>query len=440
MQKRSILEYVVAGIIGILLIVLALDRSIPSANLVRGVQANGAPTATTAPPPPGQDAGMALDAQAHAILASMSLDDKLGQLIVANALDRSLNSDLTTMLDRDHIGGYFIDSGNMTAAQLRAFTAQIQARSRIPLIIPTDFEGGAWNPISVAVGQRPSPAAIGTTGDPAKARQKGVDDARILASVGINVNFAPVVDVLTNPTNPILQGRTFGATPDIVVTMATAYIDGLTSGGIAGTLKHFPGLGAATVDPHKALPTVNRTLPEMEQTELVPYRDLLATNHAPMIMTTHMLIPALDPNLPTSISPLVITRLLRQQMGYNGVVISDALYMGGLSNKYSIPQAGLLAFEAGTDLLLGAENSDQSKQTIQMLKDALLWGEITQAQIDTSVLRVLRFKLQWKIIPANFRIASSAAPFALSSPDAPITSPPSSLYARVSTSEVTVGA
>ncbi len=147
----------------------------------------------------------------------------------------------------------------------------------------------------------------------------------------------------------------------------------------------------------------------MEQVELVPYTALLKTNHVPMIMTTHMLIPALDPDLPTSISPKVINGLLRQQMGYNGVVVSDALFMGGLSSKYSIPVAGLMAFEAGTDLLLGAYDDGDVRATMNLISGALASGTVTQSQIDTSVLRILRFKIQWHIISTKFTLATSNA-------------------------------
>lgn len=411
MRARRILEWLVTLAVGAALaMVLLTHGGLPGALSLPGWRGFGA--AAGANLTPAQQRA----ARAQTILNGMSLDEKLGQLIVPMTTDTSLSASLLHMITVDHIGGYFVDSGNLTAPQLRAFSGQMQSAAAIPLMLATDFEGGTWNPIQGAVGPRPSPASIGASGNPDLARQKGRQDAQLLASVGLNVNFAPVVDVLTNPTNPILQGRTFGDTPQTVETYAAAYLDGLTAGGIAGTLKHFPGLGSSTVDPHKALPTVDRTLAQMQATELAPYRDLMQRSDVTLIMTTHMLIPALDPNLPTSISPAVINGLLRGQMGYTGVVISDALFMGGLSGKYTIPVAGLLAFEAGTDWLLGAGNVENVEQTIGLLKDALAKGDITSARIDQSVTRILEFKLRWNIIPATAPTPPPATPQARVAP------------------------
>ncbi len=350
-----------------------------------------------------------INSLASDILSKMTLDEKVGQLIIPMAQDHSMNADMTTMIAQDHIGGFFVTSGGMDAAGVRNFVQQMQSASKIPMIMAADFEGDqGFDVLSSALPPQPSEAQVGATGDPHQAYLKGVNDGRALASVGINVDFGPVVDILTNPNNPILQGRTFGSTPGYVTTMASNFLDGLYSTGVAGCIKHYPGLGSSSTDPHHALPFINRTLAQMEDTELVPYKTLIAQNKVSMIMTTHMLIPALDPNLPTSISPKVINGLLRQQLGYNGVVVSDALFMGGLSYKYDIPHAGLLAFEAGTDLLLGAYSEGQTRQTMNLIENALHTGAVTQQQIDTSVLRILKFKIRWNIIPSNFQLGNGS--------------------------------
>ncbi len=231
------------------------------------------------------------------------------------------------------------------------------------------------------------------------------------------MDFGPVVDVLTNPNNPILQGRTYGSTPDYVTRMASAEVDGLASQGIAATLKHFPGLGSSDADPHHVLPIINRTLAQMQSVELVPYKTMIAQGKVSMIMTTHMLIPSLDPTLPTSVSPRVLNGLLRHDMGYDGVIISDALFMGGVT--YVVPSfvqpadkpayAGLMAFEAGTDLLLGAYSEYQTRKTMDYIEGALKQGDFTQSYLDASVMRILKFKIQWHIIPATVAGHASAA-------------------------------
>src|SRR5205085_2905527 len=174
-----------------------------------------------------------------------------------------------------------------------------------------------------------------------------------------------------------------------------AYLKGLTAGGVIGCLKHFPGLGSATIDPHKSLPTMDRSLATLSAVDLVPYRTLINEGIVPMVMVTHILNPQLDPNLPTSLSPNVVTGLLRKQLNFQGVIISDTLWMGGISNTYSLAQAAVLAVKAGTDLLLGPRGLADAQNMIYGLHQAVMDGQISQAQIDASVVRILTMKLHY---------------------------------------------
>lgn len=337
---------------------------------------------------------------AHALLASLSLDEKLGQLIMpvifpAGPDDLTLTPDLRALIAEERIGGYFVCAGGADAMRLRAFTDSLQAHARIPLLLATDFEGGAWNFVQSAVGPRPASETIQTARE---AYAKGETDAGLLRSVGVRLNFAPTVDLLTNPETPILRERTFGADPERVVALAAAYLDGLAAGGVAGCLKHFPGLGAATRDPHVELPTISRSLADLWALELAPYRALLASGHAPMVMTTHLDMPEIDPETPTSLSATVIHGLLRKELGYEGVVVSDSLAMGAITSRYSVEDAAALALRAGTDLLLGAPDVASARATRRRLRDGLERGELFVEQVDQAVLRVLRFKVQWGLV------------------------------------------
>lgn len=337
---------------------------------------------------------------AHALLARLSVAEKLGQLIVpvifpAGPDDLALTPELRALIAEDHIGGYFLCAAGADATRLRAFTAALQTQARVPLLLATDFEGGAWNFIQSAVGPRPAPDTIQTARD---AYIKGTTDAALLTTVGVHVNFAPTVDLLTNPDTPILRQRTFGSDSATVAGLAAAYLDGLAAGGVAGCLKHFPGLGAATRDPHIELPTVTRDVAAIRAVELAPYRTLLASGHAPMVMTTHMDIPALDAELPTSLSPTIIHGLLRKELAYDGVVISDSLAMGAITTRYSVAEASALALRAGTDLLLGAPDFASARATRERLHEALAGGEIFIEQVDLAVLRILRFKARWGLL------------------------------------------
>lgn len=275
----------------------------------------------------------------------------------------------------------------------------MQKATSVPLFISTDFEGGVVNELRQITGERASEQSIGATGNPTMAYNAGRSAATDLTGLGLNVNFMPIVDVLTNPNNPGLPMRTFGSDPTLVTNMGRAYLKGLTDGGVIGCLKHFPGLGSANLDPHLALPTMNRSLATLNAVDLVPYRTMINEGIVPMVMVTHILNPQLDPNLPTSLSPNVVTGLLRKQLNFQGVIISDTLWMGGISNTYSLAQAAVLAVKAGTDLLLGPRGLADTQHMIYGLQQAVTSGQISQAQIDASVTRILTMKLHYKVLP-----------------------------------------
>lgn len=340
-----------------------------------------------------------VERHAQRLLAQMSVAEKIGQLVMPASADAvQWSKEMRALVTEQHIGGYFICAADASAEQVRAFTHELQAAARMPLIVATNVEGGAWNGLRAAVGARPSPGAIAAQGDANVAYYKGVVDAELLASLGVNVNFAPSVDVPDDAEHPLWAGRTFGASPEIVARLAAAYVDGLAAGGVAGCLKHFPGLGATTMDPQSELPIIRRTRDEITDVDLAPYRSLLQSGHAPMVMTAHALISTLDPHRPTSLSPVVIDDLLRRVLGYDGIVISDLLAMGGVAERHSVAAASVLAFEAGTDLLLGAPDFEQTRASIAALQEALADGRVTPRQVDAAALRVLRFKLRWRII------------------------------------------
>src|SRR5207244_12825043 len=174
-----------------------------------------------------------------------------------------------------------------------------QKMAHIPLFITTDFEGGYVNELRQITGERTSEQEIGASNDPQVAYNAGHSAAADLTALGLNVNFMPIVDVLTNPNNPRLPMRTFGSDPTLVTNMGRAYLKGLPAGAVLGRLKHFPGLGSASIDPHQSLPSMNRSLATLNAVDLVPYRTLIDEGIVPMVMVTHILNPQLDPNLPT---------------------------------------------------------------------------------------------------------------------------------------------
>ncbi len=339
------------------------------------------------------------------LMAGMSLDQKLGQLLVVEYLGNSYqDSGLQYMVSQQYIGGVLyqevnhnFDPPDNTVNALAAFSSQMQDDANIPLLIGTDQEGGQVNRLFVFHGPLPSAAQMAATGDPQFAYNQGVQAANWMAQLGMNSDLAPVVDV-HSVDPPILQDRMFGTNPQDVATYAGAYLDGLQENNIAGCLKHFPGLGAVTSDPHLGLPTINRSLSELEKIDLAPYQLMINSYHPAMIMSTDVIMPAIDPSMPAELSPKAIDGILRGNLGYDGVVITDGLYMAGISQRWTLSQAAVLAIIAGNDLVEGPYTVSQVADVITALKQALQDGQLTMARVDQSVERILLMKAKYQIL------------------------------------------
>jgi beta-N-acetylhexosaminidase len=218
-----------------------------------------------------------------------------------------------------------------------------------------------------------------------------------MQALGINTDLAPVADVRSIP-NAIEWTRLFGSDPTTVTKYASAFLSGLQDNGEIACLKHWPGIGSVSLDPHLTLPTITRTLPELESTDFATFRALMAENPG-MIMVTHVVVQALDPTMPATLSPILVNGVLRGQLGYQGVVMTDSLYMNAISRHYTLPQAAVLSVVAGDDLLEGAYNSYSMSAMLNALHAAINDGSITVARIDQSVMRILELKARFGLIP-----------------------------------------
>ncbi len=336
---------------------------------------------------------------ANAYIAQMSLDDELGQLFIPTFLCCGYTQATAAEVEQFHVGGAILYAANTSdAARTRALTASAQAHSPIPMLITLDEEGGGVDRLRAIYGPHPSARTIALSRSTAYAQDQGALTAREMAALGFNVNLAPDVDVQV-VAGPDLGSRNFGTDPTTVTTYAGAYLTGLQNNGILGTLKHFPGLGASTIDAHEGLPVINRTREQIESVELAPYRNLIATGQVGAIMSTDLLMPALDPNLPAELSPTIINGVLRGELGFDGVVITDALYMQGISDRYSMPEAGVLAILAGCDMMEGPMSPSQVMAIEDALRAAIQSGRLTKARIDQSVRRILILKMRMGLIP-----------------------------------------
>ncbi|MBE3560745.1 MAG: hypothetical protein IMW89_16220 [Ktedonobacteraceae bacterium] len=332
------------------------------------------------------------------IIQNMTLDQKLGQMMLIQFLGPDYSFDLHTMISKYNVGAVliFASNGNIVdKTQLKQLIQQMQNNSKLlPLAVSIDQEGGYVNRLEKLDGPRPAAAAIGETRDPAKAKAAGLQDAQDLQSYGINVNLAPVVDVDTTDASEIHNDlRAYGRDAATVTSMASAYLQGLQqSGKVIGTLKHFPGLGSVVVDPHKGIAHLARSRAELEKIDWAPYRALIQQGNVHAVMVTHEIVDAVDSTKPASLSPAVIQGILRNDLGFQGVVMTDSLTMTGVTSAYTPGQAAALSIEAGADLLMGASTPGELAMMIDGIKQAMNAGTITQQRIDDAVRHILLMK------------------------------------------------
>jgi beta-N-acetylhexosaminidase len=336
------------------------------------------------------------------IVQHMTLDQKLGQMMIVQFVGPNFSLDISTMISQYHVGAVLLFTANNNIAdkaQLKGLIQQMQSNSSIPMIAAIDQEGGTVDRLKTLDGPRPPVADIGATNDTAKAMAAGIRDAQDLASYGFNLNLAPVVDV-TNVYNPQLYGRTYGNNAALVTKMAEAYLQGLQqSGKVLGTLKHFPGLGDVGVDPHSGVPNLYRSKSDLEAIDWAPYRALIQQGNVHAIMVTHEIVHAIDSSIPSSLSYKVVTGILRDDLGFQGVIMTDSLTMEGITAYYTEAQAAAVAVEAGSDLLMGATTPADVASMIAGIKQAIASGEISQQRIDDSVRRILMLKYQMGLLP-----------------------------------------
>lgn len=346
--------------------------------------------------------------------AAEQLRDDIGQMLLVGFRGTTADTLSTTARDiRDyHIGGvilfeYDAPTGThhrniASPKQLKRLTSQLQRWSKEPLWISIDQEGGRVARLKVSDGfavATPSPKQMAQGGTDT-VRNYARRTASMLSDMGINLNFAPCADVDINPACPVIGklGRSFAADPELVAKCCAAWLDGQEQRGVVGCLKHFPGHGSASGDTHAGLVDVTDT---WQQSELEPYRRLIATGTVPMVMMAHIVNRNLDPKYPASLSPYCVQTLLRDDLGFKGVVVTDDMAMGAIVNEYGYEEAVALALEAGVDMLcLGnngtSYNPDIVPQTVDIILQLVRDGRVTADRIHQSAERIRAAKSAWK--------------------------------------------
>jgi beta-N-acetylhexosaminidase len=307
-----------------------------------------------------------------------TLHEQVGRLLFVGIPGPVLDAATQRTLENLHVGGVILFRRNVgTPADTAALTAALHALPSQPLVA-IDHEGGRVLRLGEPFTQFPAAAAIGRTRDPDLAYRVGRAMGEELASVGIDLSFAPVLDVHSNPANPIIGDRAFGSDPALVSTMGIALMRGLHDGGVLSCGKHFPGHGDTEKDSHLELPVVRRTRAELARTELVPFRAAIATG-VPMLMSAHVLYPALDADHPATLSRKILTDLLRGELGFTGVIASDDLDMRAITAHQTMGDAAAATLLAGVDALLICQELQHAVEAF-----AAIEGAVTEATLDAS--------------------------------------------------------
>ncbi|MCM3132324.1 beta-N-acetylhexosaminidase [Paenibacillus polysaccharolyticus] len=333
-------------------------------------------------------------------IQQLTLEEKVGQMILAGVQGTALDEQAKRMIADQKIGGIIFYANNVTTLQgTAAFVQSIKEANQqnpVPILMSVDQEGGKVSRMPEAVESIPPNRKVGKTNDTKLAEKMGALLARQVKLAGFNVDFAPVLDINSNPKNPVIGDRSFGTTAALVTRMGMAEMKGLRSEEVIPVVKHFPGHGDTSVDSHLDLPVVNKSEKQLAELEWIPFQAAVK-QQAEAVMVAHILFPKLDPNYPASLSKVIIGDHLRGKFKYDGVVITDDLSMGAISKNYPLNKAAIATVQAGSDILLVAHSYESARTIFDTLISAVKSGKIKESRIDESVYRILELKQHFKL-------------------------------------------
>ena len=348
-----------------------------------------------------------LDEQASQLVSGMSLEDKVAQMFVITPEALTGYASVTAAGDTTKaayesrpVGGLIYMADNLlsteqTTEMLTNMQNIAMERTGLPVFLSVDEEGGTVARVAkndaFGVTDVGNMSDIGATGDAQNAYNAGVTIGTYLKQLGFNVDYAPVADVLTNPDNTVIGTRSFGSDASVVADMVTKELEGLSSQGVFGVVKHFPGHGGVSGDSHDGAVTLDKSLEELMQTEFVPFQKAVE-NGVSFVMVGHISVPqVVGDNTPASLSQMMVSNVLREQLGYQGIVITDAMNMGAITGSYTADQAAVMAVNAGVDMILMPQDYETAYNgLLQAVQD----GTITENRINESVTRIVKVKLQ----------------------------------------------
>ncbi len=327
------------------------------------------------------------------IIGELSLEEKIGQMLIISNSNTSMNESFKSLLEQIKPGGIIFFKENFTNYDTtKTLIEEIKKTSKIPYLLATDQEGGRVQRLSKLEDKKitliPAMGILGKTKNKEIAYQVGKVIAEELRVFDINMDFAPVIDVLSNSNNQVIGDRSFGTSKEIVSELGISLANGLIDHGVIPVYKHFPGHGNTEVDSHYDLPLISSTKEELLENDLIPFQNAIQ-NGAEVIMIGHLAVPNISNDIPASLSKALITDLLKQEMNYKGLVITDALNMKAIANRYEPKEIYEMAINAGVDLLLMPKDP---LEAINKIKESIEKGTIKESQIDQSVKKILTLK------------------------------------------------
>jgi len=336
-------------------------------------------------------------------IESMTLYDKCAQIFMPAVFGKSLDQSseefklALELVQVYGIGGIVVSSGNVD--ETAAVINELQKNSKVPLLVGADFENGLGMRMN-ATNSFPHSMAVGSTYNPDFAYQTGKATAIEALMLGVNFNFAPVADINNNSENPVINLRSYSEDKNLVTDFCKAYVEGSIEGGVIAAAKHFPGHGNTKIDSHNELPVINGSKEYLSENELQPFIELIE-NNIPSIMIGHLNVPAFeaDKDIPASLSYNIVTKLLKEKLGFKGLIITDALDMKAVTKYYSNSEACIKAFKAGNDILLMPPSI---RDGITAIYEAVKKGEITESRLNESVRKILSAKRWLKLERTQF--------------------------------------
>lgn len=335
---------------------------------------------------------LTIDEKVDKIVASMSKTEKIGQMVMIGIQGTKVDDDSLYMLHQFHMGGIILFDRNMESPeQVKQLTSDLQAQSneKVPLFIGVDEEGGDVVRMAEKLTPPPSQKEIGAMGDTEQAKTWAIKTAKSLKEMGINVNFAPVADVGSN------DNRSYSTDVNTVINFVKAAATGYQQENIIYSLKHFPGIGKGQVDSHVEISSIDASKDVLMAEDILPFKTIINENKPEdyFILVSHLNYPALDEEYPASLSSKIMTDLLRNELGYKGIIITDDMEMGAVANHNDFKTIGVNAVKAGADIVLVCHEYQHEQDVYLGLLDAVDNGEISQQRIDESVKRIVKAKL-----------------------------------------------